>query len=147
MTEFVPVDFAVPRGLDGPGFRLEPLEPRHNERDHAAWTSSIDHIHATPGFEEGKWPRPMTLEQNLEDLRRHAADFEERTGFTYTVLDGDEVIGCLYVYPSSDPGCSADVRSWVRRDRPEMDVVLWEAVSAWLAEAWPFADVDYAPRS
>jgi hypothetical protein len=40
----------------------------------------------------------------------------------------------------------ADVRSWVRADRAELDVPLHAAVSAWLAGAWPFAEVRYAPR-
>ncbi len=56
--------------------------------------SSLDHIHSTPGFEESEWPRPMSLEANLADLERHARDFTDRAGFTYSVLDGDEVIGC-----------------------------------------------------
>jgi len=47
---FVPDDFAVPTGLVAPSFRLEPLGREHNERDYAAWTSSIVHIRATPGF-------------------------------------------------------------------------------------------------
>ena len=33
--------------------------------DYAAWTSSVDHILATPGYEGSPWPRPMTLEENL----------------------------------------------------------------------------------
>ncbi len=40
----------------------------------------------------------------------------------------------------------ADVRSWVRADRAELDVPLYAAVSAWLADAWPFTEVRYAPR-
>lgn len=147
MTEFVPADFAVPASLDGPGFRLEPLGVGHNKRDHEAWMSSIDHIRATPGFELSDWPRPMSLDDNEADLERHAADFEARAGFTYSVMVGDEVIGCVYIYPSSDPGYEADVRSWVCRDRAEVDAVLWKAVSAWLAASWPFNAVDYAARS
>ncbi len=143
---FVPTDFDIPGSYDGPGFRLEPLGPQHNEPDHAAWMSSIDHIRATPGFPDGAWPTAMPPEQNLADLERHARDFSERTGFTYTVLDGDEVIGCLYIYPSKEPGHDADVASWVRVTRSEMDVVVWQAVSAWMEAAWPFAAVDYAPR-
>ena len=71
-SPFVPPDFEVPLALTGPGFRLEPLGPEHNERDHQAWSSSIDHIRATPGFPDGNWPSPMSLERNLEDLVRHA---------------------------------------------------------------------------
>jgi hypothetical protein len=38
---------------------------------------------------------------NLRDLERHAQDFAERRGFTYTVLSTStgEVIGCVYIYP------------------------------------------------
>jgi hypothetical protein len=86
MTDaFVPTDFDVPVSFDGTGFRLEPLGAAHNERDHEAWMSSIEHIHATPGFDgpDADWPAPMSLEGNLSDLVRHADDFAARTGFTY----------------------------------------------------------------
>ena len=149
MTDpFVPDDFQPPRTFDGPGFRLEPLGPEHNERDHAAWMSSIEHIRRTPGFPmPDGWPEPMPLERNLQDLVDHAEDFEARRGFTYTVLDGEDVIGCLYVYPSKRAGHDADVRWWVTAARAELDPVLWSAVTDWLATAWPFADPDYAERS
>jgi len=141
---FVADDFVVPVSFDGPGFRMEPLGPDHNERDYDAWMSSIDHIQATPGFLNSSWPREMTLESNLADLVRHANDFENRSGFTYSVLDGDDVIGCLYIYPSQ----TADVvvRSWVRATRAEMDVVTWQAISAWLETDWPFETIEYGAR-
>jgi hypothetical protein len=146
---FVPEGFAVPDGLVCDAFRLVPLGPEHNESDYAAWSSSFDHIHATPGFEEWQWPprEGMPLEQNRAELQQHADDFAARSGFTYTVLapDRDEVIGCVYIYPGADG--AAAVRSWVRaRDAP-LDVDLHDAVTRWLAERWPFERVDYAPRS
>lgn len=144
---FVPADFEVPLAFAGPGFRLEPLGPEHNERDHEAWMSSIDHIRSTPGFPDGSWPSPMSLERNLQDLVRHAADFEARRGFTYSILDGDEVIGCVYIYPTDRDGHDADVSSWVTADRADLDVLVWETLSAWIATTWPFADPFYAPRS
>lgn len=144
---FVPDDFQAPRSLDGPGFRLEPLGPGHNERDHQAWMSSIEHIRSTPGFPHGDWPRPMSLERNLQDLVRHAADFEARRGFTYTVLDGADVIGCLYIYPSNDPAHDAEVSSWVTASRADLDRVLWATVTGWLRTDWPFANPHYAERS
>jgi hypothetical protein len=146
MTEsFVPDEFEVPSGLQRPGMRLEPLGPDHNERDHEAWSSSIDHIRATPGFLESSWPHPMSLEENLGDLERHAADFAARRGFTYSVLDPDtdEVIGCVYIYPSKDDDHDVRVESWVRASRAELDTVLWRAVSDWLDADWPFSRVDY----
>jgi hypothetical protein len=84
---FVPEDFAVRDGLIADQFRLEPLGPQHNEADYAAWTSSVDHIRATPGFAGSSWPHGMTLQENLGDLERHARDFAERRGFTFTVLE------------------------------------------------------------
>jgi hypothetical protein len=145
---FVPTDFAVPDGLTTEEFRLEPLGPQHNARDYAAWSSSIEHILATPGF-DSRWPYEMTLDDNRRDLERHAADFANRVGFTYSVLapEGDEVIGCVYIYPSDDGAHDTRVKSWVRADRARLDVPLWRAVSEWLGSAWPFARVDYAART
>jgi len=127
------------------------LGPEHNHADHAAWSASIAHIRATPGFHGHDWPPTdgMPLEENLADLQRHAQDFAERVGFTYTVLapDDDDVLGCVYIYPSRDERHDADVRSWVRADVAELDSELHAAVSGWLADAWPFAAVDYADRA
>ena len=101
-THFVPPDFVVPTEVTFGDLRLVPLGPEHNAADYAAWTSSIDHIRATPGFPDGSWPMLMPVSENLRDLERHAEDFRLRRGFTYTVLDANgEVIGCVYIYPST----------------------------------------------
>ena len=147
-TPFVPPEFVVPAGLETELVVLEPLGPQHNEADYAAWSSSTDHIRATPGFEAWDWPGEETLEENLADLEQHAADFRARTGFTYTVRDAalGAVLGCVYIYPDATGGHDASVRSWVRASRAELDVPLWRAVSDWLAADWPFTSVEYAPR-
>lgn len=146
---FVPADFEIPRSFHGPGFRLEPLGPEHNERDHVAWMTSVDHIRSTPGLDawEGQWPTPMTLEDNLADLVRHRKEFEAREAFAYSVLDGVDVIGCLYIDPVEGRPGEAQIVSWVRASRSEMDRVVWEAVSGWLDSDWPFTRVTYAARS
>lgn len=144
---FAPEDFEVPTRFDGPGFHLEPLGPQHNERDHAAWMSSIEHIHSTPGFEPpADWPVPMSLEANLADLEQHARDFDSRDGFTYSILDGDDVIGCVYIYPAKSPDHDASVSSWVRASRAEMDPIVFRALSTWIAQSWPFKHPYYATR-
>jgi RimJ/RimL family protein N-acetyltransferase len=145
---FVPEEFVVPLGLAAQGFLLEPLRPEHNERDYDAWTSSKEHIHATPGWEESTWPREMTLEENRQDLERHADDFRRRAGFTYTVLEraSGDVVGCVYIYPVPGGEHDARVLSWVRASRADLDVPLWRAVSEWLAAEWPFRNVEYAAR-
>jgi hypothetical protein len=145
---FVPDQFVVPDGLVTDTFALEPLGPQHNEADYAAWTSSTEHIRATPGFAGLSWPAEMSLQQNADDLTRHHHDFLTRRGFTYTVLDPRtrQVIGCVYLYPPRRPGTDVEVRSWVRADRADLDVPLWRTITAWLRERWPWSAPDYAPR-
>lgn len=134
---------------------LEPLGPEHNERDHRAWTSSIDHIRATPGFrpehwDGDEWPYPMSSEQNLADLADHAREFATGVAFAYTVLDptDGDVIGCVYVDPV-DPGDpdEARCRSWVRADCAQLDEELHRAVRDWLTgPAWGLAAVRFPGR-
>jgi RimJ/RimL family protein N-acetyltransferase len=154
---FVPAGFEPPLRLERPEFVLEPLRPEHNEADYAAWTSSLDHIQATPGFVGDSWPHEMTLAENLADLEMHARHFQERRGFTFTVLERTTggVIGCVYIYPvgtadadrASNPiEHDASVRSWVSVAHAPLDRRLWEAVTEWLREEWPFERVAYAPR-
>jgi hypothetical protein len=145
---FVPPDFVVPRRLETAQFVLEPLGLQHNDADYAAWSTSIEHIHGTPGWEDSTWPRSMTLDENRADLERHASDFENRTGFTYTVLspEGGDVIGCVYIYPSKKEAVDAEVHSWVRASDADLDPLLWRAVRTWLDSDWPFESIDYAPR-
>ena len=100
----------------------------------------------------------MSLADNLRDLQRHARDFAERRGFTYTVLGtgtgtGD-VIGCVYIYPPSSqaPGglerrLHSSVESWVRANHGALDLAVHDAVVAWLERDWPFDSIDYAPRT
>ena len=79
-TPLVPDGFQPPAGLAAASFLLEPLGPQHNDSDYDAWTSSMEHIRATPGYPDGSWPHPMTLEQNRGDLERHQRDFQITQG-------------------------------------------------------------------
>ncbi len=143
---FVPAEFEPPRSLVTDDFRLEPLGPQHNASDLAAWTSSIEHIRDTAGYPDGSWPplEGMSPDDNLADLTRHAADFEARRGFTFTVLDprSGDVIGCVYLYPSRAPEHDVQVQSWVTMGRAELDGPLADAVAAWLEAAWPWERPD-----
>lgn len=148
-ADFVPHGFAPPTSLLTDQFRLEPLGPQHNEADHAAWISSVDHIRATPGYPDGDWPpvSGMTLEENLQDLERHASDFARGRGFTFTVLDpDDDVIGCVYLYPASSAPFEVTVQSWVRATSAHLDTPLADAVARWLATDWPWARIDRCGR-
>lgn len=149
-ADFVSTGFDPPTSLVTEEFRLESLGPQHNEADHAAWTSSIEHIRSTPGYPDGRWPPPggMTLEENARDLRRHAEDFKRRAGFPYTVVepgDGD-VIGCVYLYPSASEEWDVTLQSWVRADRSGLEAALADAVARWLAADWPWERVNRCGR-
>jgi hypothetical protein len=138
--------FAVPELLVAGDFRLELLGPQHNESDHAAWTSSIEHIQATPGFDAG-WPPAggMSLAENLADLKRHADHSARRLDFAYSVIEtatGD-VIGCVYFKPSRTAAGEVVALSWVRADRASLDGPVTDAVGAWLRDVWPFPVVHY----
>lgn len=142
----------APQGFRTEHFVLEPLGPQHNEADYRAWTSSIEHIRATPGFTPEQWggdhwPFPMSLDDNRADLQQHADEFARGEAFAYTVLDpiDGDVIGCVYV----DPDEVADVqcRLWVRADRAHLDGVLCTAVRDWLAgPAWHIASARFPGR-
>ena len=144
---FLPPGFEPPVAPADPRFVLEPLGPEHNERDYAAWTSSMEHIRRSPGFPDGNWPREMSLDENRADLERHARDFANRTGFTFTVLDSrDDVVGCVYVYPAHDGVHDANVQSWVRESEAVLDDAFRHAIADWLtSDAWPFERPLYAP--
>jgi len=90
----------------------------------------------------------MSLDDNARDLRRHEADFAAGKGFTFTVLDRDEgdVLGCVYLYPPEREGYDVTVQSWVRADRVELDVLLADAVAAWLDIDWPWQRPDRCGR-
>ncbi|MFC7547796.1 GNAT family N-acetyltransferase [Plantactinospora sp. GCM10030261] len=147
---FVPPDFDPPTSLVTSRFRLEPLGPQHNVADHAAWTSSIEHIRSTPGYPDGDWPPPngMSPEENRSDLRRHADDFASGKGFTFTVLDtaDGDVIGCVYLYPTASEEYDVTVQSWVRADRADLDKPLATAVVNWIATDWPWKRLDRCGR-
>lgn len=89
----------------------------------------------------------MGIDENRSDLERHAQDFAELAGFTYTALDSeDDVVGCVYVYPAEDDVHDARVSSWVRESRVELDAPLRRVVADWLtSDDWPFERPLYEP--
>jgi hypothetical protein len=133
--------------------RLEPLGPQHNERDHVAWMSSIEHIHATLGFtaddwDGDAWPYAMTLADNLVDLEQHLAEFERREAFAYSVIDPatDDVIGCIYIDPDDTGASDAKVRCWVRASHARLDRSLAALIAMWIVDAWPIASARFPGR-
>ena len=143
----VPPDFPVPEPPSHPRFDFAVLGPEHNAADLEAWSSSIEHIHATSGFRPGGWPRrAYTLEENRADLEQHRDNSRRRLDFAWTVLDiarPETVIGCVYLNPDPTGAADAEARSWVRADHAELDRVLRNHLRPWFATAWPM-QVRYA---
>ncbi|TYK52397.1 N-acetyltransferase [Actinomadura decatromicini] len=146
----VPDDFDVPTEWRTPVFRLEALSERHNEGDHEAWMSNIPFVQATAGFAGTTWPpsEGMSLEENMQSVRRHIRHFAARVGFTYAVMPSgsDDVIGCVYLYPAADDEHDCEVRTWVRADLAVLDAPVHHAVTEWVETAWPFQAVLSHPR-
>ena len=142
----LPPDFPVPEPPNHPLFRFEILGPEHNEPDLDAWSSSIEHIHSTPGFRSDGWPeRRYSLEENLVDLVRHRDHHSRRLDFAWTVLDPaepDTVLGCVYLKPDPTGVAEGEARSWVRADRADLDGELRKHLRPWFAQAWPI-DIRY----
>jgi hypothetical protein len=142
----VPADFVVPDAAILGGLRVELLGPQHNDADHAAWMSSIEHIRSTPGFDRG-WPPAagMTLAENLADLRSHEDRSARREDFAYSVIEAatGEVLGCVYLKPCRTVDGALDASSWVRASHAELDGPLADAVGEWLRLEWPVRVVHY----
>jgi RimJ/RimL family protein N-acetyltransferase len=122
-------------------FEFEVLGPEHNESDLAAWSSSMAHIHASPGWRADGWPdRAYTLEENHADLEQHREHHDQRLDFAWTVLSPGtrEVIGCVYLKPDPTGQAHAEARSWVRADHADLDRPLREHLAPWFLRAWPF---------
>jgi hypothetical protein len=148
---FVPPAFEVPDSVETEDYRIRPLTVHDVVRDYDAVMTSIDRLRAVFG-PASPWPYPeLTLTQDLVDLGWHQKEFQRRSSFTFAVtnLADTEQLGCVYIYPSTHSGWDADVYLWTR-DRPgadELDANLYQTVTSWISEAWPFSKVAYPGRS
>ena len=152
---FVPEDFVVPDGLIARDFRLTPLGPQHNEADYAAWTSSIDHIRATPGSARATgharcpsltisatWSGTPEISLSAAGSRipcSASAPAMSSAAFTSTRSTARD--------QETERRRHASVESWVRADHAALDAAVHDAVVAWLERDWPFDSIEYAPRT
>lgn len=147
---FVPQDFTVPEVLETDRFRLRILRAADVDKDYDAVMTSVDHLLGVFG-ENSKWPsKDMTWEQDLRDLEWHQKEFENRSSFTYTVMNLDETLclGCVYIFPSKNPEFEADIYMWVRKSEFDkgLDPILFKTVKNWIADNWPFKIARYPGR-
>ena len=98
------------------------------------------------------WPSPnLTIEEDRVDLTRHAAEFDNRLAFAYSVVPVDEAdhalpetIGCVYINPATRKGYDAEIHLWTishgvsDSEAASLESELEYLVKQWLKEVWPF---------
>ena len=108
--------------------------------------SSIEHVHATAGLgrRTGEVTTGRADDVGPEPRRSRAtsAEFVAGEAFAYSVLDGDDVIGCVYIDPDRSGAADTMVRSWVRASRAERDLDLAVEIDESLREHGPCAHGD-----
>jgi hypothetical protein len=153
MASWLPTDFQHPVRVDLPsGHHLRPISADDVDIDYPAVMGSRERLWAKYGEAWGWPPSTMTLEQDREDLARHAVEIAAHETFNYAMLNADEsrLLGCLYIDPPTedDPPGSDTVVSWWVVDSEvggPLDRSLPEFVPQWLAQVWAFRSVHYAP--
>ncbi len=153
---FIPPDAPIPEHLDAKEFRLRPLRMSDVDLDYAALMESKELLRR---WSQSGWPADdFTLAQNAEDLEEHEREHDERTAFTFTVLDPEEAecLGCVYIRPlapllrpedigkaRAEDVYQGRVAFWVRQSRLKYDLDhrLLRALIQWFERDWPFTTV------
>lgn len=63
-------------------------------------------------------------------------------------LDESECLGCMCIFPSTDPKYDALIYMWVRESevKYDLDGYFYEIVKKWINEKWPFKNPNYPRR-
>ncbi|MEM9776152.1 MAG: N-acetyltransferase [Chloroflexota bacterium] len=146
----------IPQQLVTEQFLIRPLLATDVELDYEAVMDSQEILRK---WEQADWPSDdFTVADNLKDLERHEQHFNDREGFTYTVLNpaGTLCLGCIYIYPRTVrwleratvtpvsnqiwEDYEATVSFWIRQSKlaEEMDRQLLDILRPWLTQEWKF---------
>ena len=149
---WLPGDFVHPTmvPIGEAGHHLRPIHPDDTELDMIAVMGSQERLWSIYGEAWG-WPPPtMTLQQDREDLARHAQEMEDHESFNYALFDRDEtaLLGCVYIDPPEKPGADAEISWWVVDSLigSELEAAFDASVPAWIEQDWPLEDPRYVGR-
>ena len=149
---WLPDDFVHPVHVPVPGtaLHLRPIREADTALDYPAVMGSRERLWEIFG-PAWAWPRrPMTLEQDRLDLRRHEKEIAAHQSFNYALLDEREtaVLGCVYIDP---PERSRRRRRGLlvgggRPRRQRGGACARPLVPQWIAADWPFRQPRYLGR-
>ena len=145
----------LPDGFVAPGRVLLPTG-RHYLRQIGPDDTVLDMV-AVMGSRERLWsifgkvwgwpPATLTVEQDREDLARHAREMRHNESFNYALFDAQEsaLLGCVYIDPAEKAGADADISWWVVDGLVggSLETALDQFVPGWIADAWPFRQPRY----
>ena len=140
---WLPEDFVHPLRAELPtGVHLRPMSDADTAIDFPAVMGSRERLWSVYGHAWGWPPATMTVEQDREDLARHARETAAHESFLYGLFPADEaeMLGCVYVDPPEKAGgADAEVSWWVvdRLVGSATERALDAFVPGWLAERWP----------
>ena len=147
----VPPDFNVPETYTRGRLSLTKLCGKLLHSDYAAVMGSASKL--TRVFAPADdWPSAsMTRSEDLVDLQRHEAEFDQRLAFAYTVIpttqsrsDLPTTLGCIYINPATRKGFAAEVVLWAishgmsAAEATALDAEVESLARDWLKDAWPF---------
>lgn len=150
---WLPDGFAHPERVELPtGHHLRPILESDVDLDFPAVMGSRERLWAKYGDAWSWPPATMTLEEDREDLARHAAEIAAHETFNYAIFDAGEteLLGCVYIdppEPDSPPACDAVSSWWVvdAHSGGELERALDAFVPGWLAATWGLSAVQFAP--
>jgi len=121
------------------------------EKDFNALMSSKESLRQIFDIDD-TWPADdMTIEENYRDLKIHQDEFDNREGFSYTVVNKEdtECIGCIYIWPWSYGFYDSLSFYWVtdKVKAQGFEKELGKFLDKWLKEFWGFEKILYPGRN
>ena len=91
-------DFSPKVPPAGSGFAFVPLGPHVAEADYVAIMSCRQRLRDELDWDG--WPAEgFSLDENVDDLADHFAEYVRREAFAWSVFGGERCIGCVYLEP------------------------------------------------
>jgi hypothetical protein len=142
----VPEHFHVPNQVALPAIKLVKVDPAYAEQDYQALMAARLQIRQALGTD---WPADnLILAENKASLVNDLSAFNQRTNFTYHLLDpaSGQLIGCLYISQSGSAQYQATVYYWLIPEfyQSSAHLAIRAALTQWINSSWPFATVDYS---